>query len=503
MKLIKPAFLVPGLALALTCFQVTAEARQRQARAPAVSLKVNVKSGRVTARLEEEIPRLMNVADVPGLSAALIRDGKVAWLRGFGVMNAATRAPVRSDTVFEAASLSKPVVAYAVLKLVDAGKLSLDVPLVKYLPGAYVENDERLSLITARRVLSHTAGLPNWRPQGQPLKIYLTPGERFSYSGEGFVYLQKVVEHLTGETLDELVRKNVFEPLGMKSSSFVWQGRYETLKAAGHNAAGVPREMRKPTEANAAGGLHTTALDYAKFVIAAMNGTGLKKETAGEMLTAQVRLDETCHNCIENRAPPRLSKSLAWGLGWGLQNTSDGPSFWHWGDNNGEFHCYAVAYPARKLGLVVFTNSGNGHSIIPDIIALAVGGQHPAIPWMDYELYNSPAKQLYRDILARGGAALDEYKGRRKSGPSPLNESQINRLGYWLLAKKRIKEAVEVFKINVEDYPSSWNVYDSLGEAYMLSGDRELAIRNYEKSIELNPNNTDGIRMLKRLRGQQ
>src|SRR5918911_2680853 len=107
------------------------------------------------------------------------------------------------------------------------------------------------------------------------------------------------------------------------------------------------------------------------------------------MHTAKVPLDEPCHNCIENHAPPRLSPSLAWGLGWGLQQTTDGLSFWHWGDNNNEFHNYVVAYPARRLGLVIFTNSGNGHSIIPEIIAAALGGEQPPIPWKRYAPYGS------------------------------------------------------------------------------------------------------------------
>src|SRR4030095_1153264 len=132
-----------------------------------------------------------------------IRDGKIIWNHAFGVKNASTREPVDDNTVFEAASLSKPVMAYAALKLVDAGKLDLDKPLAQYLEKPYLEGDDRLNLITARRVLTHTTGFPNWRQQGQPLKIVFPPGERFSYSGEGFVYLQKVIERLTGQAFDD------------------------------------------------------------------------------------------------------------------------------------------------------------------------------------------------------------------------------------------------------------------------------------------------------------
>jgi CubicO group peptidase (beta-lactamase class C family) len=478
---------------------------QQASGQPIVPLKTRVSKDELTARLERAIPQLMKEGEVPGLSVLLIRDGKILWQRPFGVMNAQTKEPVTENTVFEAASLSKPVFAYAVLKLADSGKLDLNTPLVKYMPGAYVENDERLNQITARRVLSHTTGFPNWRPQNGPqkgpLKIYFTPGEKFSYSGEGFVYLQKTVEHLMGQPLDTVMRKNVFEPLGMTSSSYVWQERYSSLKAFGHDQTGSVTERRQPTEANAAASLNTTPTDYAKFVIAVMNGTGLKKETARLMLTPQIKVQEGCQNCVNNSGPIHLLPDVSWGLGWGLQQTRDGESFWHWGDSNNDVQCYTVAYPREKMGVMVFTNSGNGHSIIPQIIKEAIGGQQPAIAWLNYEPYNSPSKELFRDILARGDAAVKDYRERSRNhaGIGPLNEREMNRLGYGLLQRKKVREAIEIFKLNVENFPNSSNTYDSLGEAYMVNGDKELAIKNYQKSIELNPQNDNGKEMLKKL----
>jgi CubicO group peptidase (beta-lactamase class C family) len=294
--------------------------------------------------------------------------------------------------------------------------------------------------------------------------------------------------------------KTVFEPLGMTSSSFVWQDRYETLKANGHKPSGVVAQKRKPTVARSYSGLHTTALDYAKFVIAVINGTGLKKETTEQMLKGQVRLDESCFSCIE-RSPGRLSQSLSWGLGWGLERTETGNAIWHWGDNNGEFHNFVMAYPKEKIGIVIFTNSGNGLSIIPEIASQITGGLHPAFAWMGYEPYDSPAKMLFRDILARGDAAISQYRESRKKRlrAGILNESQVNKLGYWLLGRTRVKEAIEVFKMNVEDFPNSSNAFDSLGEAYMSNGDKELSIKNYQRSLELDPNNANAIEMIKRL----
>ena len=443
----------------------------------------------------------MKDGGVPGLAIAVVRDGRIDWQESFGVRDAAGSSRVDENTIFEAASLSKPVFAYAVLKLADAGQIDLDAPLTKYLPGDYVE-DPRLKAITPRIVMSHRTGFPNWRPSEQPLKIAFDPGERFSYSGEGFVYLQKAVENATGQTLDALVRRLVFEPLGMKDTSYSWQDRFEGRKATGHDAVGTPRPLRRPAEANAAASLHTTARDYARFLAAALDGTGLRKETAAEMIRAQVYVDEACQNCVTSKPSGKLSKEIGWGLGWGIEETEDGTAIWHWGDNGGSgFHCYAVGYPKRRLGVVVFTNSVGGHGIIPDIVTAAIGGRHPATAWLDYEKWNSPARTLYREIAARGEPALAAYREKKRTDPSAaLNEQQVNRIGYWLLGQKKTGEAVAVFAMNVADFPSSWNVHDSLGEAYAAAGQREKAIASYEKSLALNPSNTNGADALRKLK---
>ena len=289
-------------------------------------LKAGSNGLQIVRSLETIIPRLMKQGEVPGLSIALIRDAKISWHRGFGVKNTDTKEPVSDSTVFEAASLSKPVFAYAVLKLVDSGKLELDRPLATYLSDLYVQNDERVKLITARMVLDHSTGFQNEATPSRPLKIYFTPGEKFSYSGEGFLYLQKVVEGVTGEPLDLFMKRTVFDPLGMTGSSFVWQDRYEKLKANGHKPSGVVVEKRKPVVAKSYSGLHTTTLDYAKFVIAVLNGTGLREQTMKQMLEGQIRLDESCFSCIERKLG-RLSQSLSWGLGWALERTKSGVAF--------------------------------------------------------------------------------------------------------------------------------------------------------------------------------
>ena len=507
------------------------------------------------ARLEQMIPALMTEADIPGLSIALIRDSRVVWTHAFGVTNSDTKTPVNANTVFEAASLTKPVFAYAVLKLVDSGKLDLDTPLNKYLPGRYdVGDDPRLDQITARHVLSHTTGFPNWRPRGSAtIKIFFTPGDHFSYSGEGFVYLSKVVEHITGEPTDAFVKRTVFDPLEMKSSSMVWRNDYESLKVFNHDWAGGVSGRGKPEKPNAAASLHTTANDYANFVIAMLKGTGLKPATARLMLTPQSTV--TSAGAFNLNTPDaKLASNVQWGLGWGLEKTEDGMAFWHWGDN-GDTKAFVIASPHRKTGLVMFANSANGLAIINELVASAMGKDQPALAWLNLEQHDSYARQLLKSIIKSDAeTALADYRARRAMSeaskakdqspktksdnaygnhsasetksktkdPSPkskteysstsgsiaitktsdfvaLTESQMNTLGYQLIRIKRVKDAIAVFKQNTDDFPNGFNTWDSLAEGYMIDGDKESAIKYYKKSLELNPDNTNAVEKLKEL----
>jgi tetratricopeptide (TPR) repeat protein len=161
-----------------------------------------------------------------------------------------------------------------------------------------------------------------------------------------------------------------------------------------------------------------------------------------------------------------------------------------------------VGYPKLKKGIVIFTNSNNGLSIAPQIIEFAMQDQKPLLAWLasSYPAYDSPVNAMYRAIKNDGiEAGLRLYR----TDPHAMNEGQINGLGYRLLQSKKIEEAIEIFKLNMETYPQSWNVYDSLGEVYLVNGNTELAIKNYEKSIALNPDNTNGVTVLKKIREKQ
>jgi CubicO group peptidase (beta-lactamase class C family) len=333
----------------------------------------------VTSELENVIPGLMKKGGVPGMSIALVRDRKTAWLHGFGVKDKKTGEPVTVDTVFEAASLSKPVFAYAVLPLVDQGKLDLDAPLSTYLPRPYVQ-DPRASKITARMVLSHRTGFPNWRESDGLLPIYFPPGKRFSYSGEGYIYLQRVVEQITGKPLDLYMDEAVFRPLGMTNSSYVWRPSFDALTATGYDSKGVADDLWKPKEAGAASSLNTTARDYALFVAALLSGKGISASTLREMETPQVALDPSCRICIKQE-PRELSKTLFWGLGWGIQMEHGRAMLWHWGDN-GAFKAFVMADPVKKSGVVMFANGEDALNIAKPIIDTALDTDAAAFVWL-------------------------------------------------------------------------------------------------------------------------
>src|SRR5687768_1766307 len=168
-------------------------------------------------QLREPIQLAMQHGEVPGLAMALARRGSVE-IATFGVREHGNPDPVTAETIFPAQSITKPVVAYAILKLMERGVLDLDTPLSEYLPEPYLPDQPDALSITVRHVLSHQVGFPNWRPRGEELRMKWPAGTRYSYSGEGYLYLQRVVEHITGQAWDAYLRDHLFEPLGMHSS---------------------------------------------------------------------------------------------------------------------------------------------------------------------------------------------------------------------------------------------------------------------------------------------
>jgi CubicO group peptidase (beta-lactamase class C family) len=304
--------------------------------------------------LESMARELLDRHGVPGVAVGFVDTSGAPRIVAAGDRGDG-RGPVDGDSVFGAASLSKPVFASGVMSLVDRGLLELDRPLSEYRAEPYLPNDERSASITARMVLSHTTGLPNWRHDG-PLLLRWTPGTRWGYSGEGYSYLQEVVEHLAGTTLDRYLADAVLRPLGMNDSSFAWQDVDEIRLALGHSPEGSLSPPYRPLHAKAAaGGMFTTAPDYLRFLVHSLAND---------------------HRMFELQA--RIDDELAWGLGWGIEHTDAGPAVWQWGDDPG-YKNVVIGRPADRQGAVVFTNGDRGAAVYSEVVRLLFPGPHPAL----------------------------------------------------------------------------------------------------------------------------
>ena len=354
----------------------------------------------------------MQALRVPAIGMAVVERGEVVWARNLGVTNAETRTPVADDTLFEDASLSKPVFAYLVLQLADQGVIDLDAPLVRYRRMDYLADHPWVDLVTARDVLRHSTGMPNWRkdPAHEKLAPAVKPGTRIDYSGEAMFWLQLVVEKLTGESLDDSMQRLLFGPAGMRDSSYTWSKEIAARSVYGHRAvedeeSGMPPQMLRDTWnaaqtvadrwgkplsawryedaeralpdvqaitpkglvnwpgdilANAAASLRTTPVDYARFMALMVRTSRAPWQISEAMRTAMLtkQID----------VPGRWTDK---GLGWNLESTPRGPVFYHSGSNGGIFKNFALGDLAGERALVALTNGGSGNVLYRRVVRAA------------------------------------------------------------------------------------------------------------------------------------
>lgn len=318
---------------------------------------------RASQKISDITPELMEKHQVPGVSIALVADGRVQRTLVYGVASVKSGAPVKTNTLFEAASMSKPLFAYAALKLVEQGKLELDRPLVEYLPRPYLTNQPAHRKITARMVLTHRSGLPNWRKDGwrskNPLQLKFEPGSKFGYSGEGFLYLQRVVERITEQPLDRFMREALLKPLRMDASSYRWETNNAVLIAAGHDAKGALKaNKRRYDRPNAAYSLFTSPSEYARFLIEMMKADrsaahSLSLDTIKEMLKP------VSHDPVHDRH---------FGLGWAVYQGPEGVFWGHGGSNSSGFRCFCRFNPADGKGIVIMTNGIGGKALYKELL---------------------------------------------------------------------------------------------------------------------------------------
>ena len=435
-------------------------------------------------------------------SVLVAEGGKVIYKKGFGLANREWNIPNKPDTKFRLGSITKQFTSMLILRLVEQGKIDLQGKLSEYLP--YYRKDVG-SQVTIHHLLTHSSGIPSYTsipnffeeisrdpyPVGDFIKKYCSgdlqfePGSRYVYNNSGYFLLGAIIEEITEQTYEEVLEKNIFSPLGMKNSGYDRHGPIIPNRATGYSNAfegytNAPYlDMSLPY---AAGALYSTAEDLYIWDQALYTEKLLGIKMKQVMFT------------------PHIAN---YGYGWvirkkNLPDTKEKmTSIAHGGGING-FNTLIERLVDEKHLIVLLNNTpGANLGQMSDGITRILYGKPFNLP------KKSIAKVMFETLTAKDvKSAIAEYKTLKKSHPEDyeFTARELDALGYYLLnEKKRIDDAIAIFKLNTEVYPKYANGYDSLAEAYMISGNKTLAIKNYAKSLELDPNNTNAVEKLNEL----
>ncbi|KRD11813.1 serine hydrolase [Flavobacterium sp. Root901] len=435
-------------------------------------------------------------------SALVAENGKIIYKKGFGLANMEWNIPNQTDTKFRLGSISKQFTALLIVKLAEEGKIKLNVPITTYLPDYPKETGDQ---ITIHNLLTHTSGIPNYTNAPNFLKeksrnpytpeefiktfnklpLDFKPGEKFNYSNSGYFLLGYIIEKISGKTYEQYLQEVILTPLKMRNTGY---DHFEVILK--NRAAGYEREGKKITNAPfldmsipyAAGSLYSTVEDLYLWDQALYTNKLLSEKSMESLFKPYIKAWDS-----------------SYGYGWFIREADNGDKgkltiIEHGGGING-FNTNIARVPADKNLIVLLNNTGG--TVLGEMTA-AIGAILYNQP------YNQPKKSLALELLdvfsEKGTAAgLETYKKLKNDPTFGIKEDDMNRVGYQLLQTGKKKEAIEVFKINVETFPKSGNVYDSLGEAYLADGDKKQAILNYSKSVELDPSNAGGKKVLDEL----
>ena len=502
---------VKGCLVGIICVMALADrAFAQSAATPArahSTVSARARADRVDAYIEAEMVK----RQIPSLSLAVVQNGKVVKLKSYGLANMELNVPATPKSLYQIQSITKSFIACAMMLLAEDGKVGLDDRITKYLSGL----PPAWSDVTIRQMLTHTSGIPSFvQDQGsgkaivefaqtvpssdaivawaaaRPMKF--APGEGRKYSSTGYHLAGMIIEKVTGRPWIEFLTQRIFTPLGMTGTRL---SSYEDIvpnRAYGYNHFGdVPVNGVVFTPAylaSAAGGLLSSAEDMAKWEIALENGTILKPSTLAQM-AVPVKL--------KNDSVVQDNDGTRHGLGWDLETYQGHRIMSHGGDHVSGYTANFSRFTDDKVGIIVLTN------LMPlDIRAITRGVARFYVPSL------APAKvgiaEALGDLIRSGsrGVALRDRFARMRADTAKytLDESEMNRLGYDVLYnRKASRDAVLIFELNAAAFPKSANVYDSLGEAYLVVGDTAKAIGSYRKSLELNPQNSNATAVLNRL----
>ncbi|GAA3604810.1 hypothetical protein GCM10022396_22530 [Flavivirga amylovorans] len=437
--------------------------------------------------------------------SVLVSDhGKVIYKKGFGMANMEWDIPNQTNTKHRLGSITKQFTAMLILQLAADGKLDLQAPITKYLPDYPKETGDK---ITTHHLLTHTSGIPNYTAfpkffQEESRNSYtpdefvkkfadkaleFTPGEKFNYSNSGYFLLGVLVEKLSGKTYEQMLHDKIFTPLSMNESGYDNHGEILKNRATGYEKRGgkfINSNYLDMSIPYAAGSMYSTVEDLYKWDQALYTNTILSKEYMDLYFKPYISAFGNSHY------------AYGWGVGYNkIGKSSDSIyTIGHGGGING-FNTNISRAPSDKSLVVLLNNTGRAPL---NQMTRAIRG---IIYGKDYKM---PKKSVANEVLAvienKGvDAGIAHYNTIKDSKDYDLRENEMNGIGYQLMGSGKVDEAVKVFKLNVEAFPKSSNVYDSYGEALMNSGKNDLAIENYKKSVEINPNNLAGIEALKKL----
>ena len=448
----------------------------------------------------EEVMSLANNYRLFNGAVLVAENGKVIYKKGLGFANMEWEIPNTSDTKFRLASITKQFTATAVLQLASQGKIKLDGKISDYLPEYRKDIGEK---VTIHQLLNHTSGIPSYTGfpgffqdvSRNPFKVEdfvkkfaskdleFEPGSKFSYNNSGYFLLGAIIEKVTGKPYEQVLKENIFEPLGMKNTGY---DHFDTLlqkRATGYQKNADGAYINAPyldmSIPYAAGSLYSTVEDLYLWDQALYADT---------LLNAQFK---------EMMFKPHLEN---YAYGWTIRKARFDekiPVITHNGGING-FSTTIIRFPAEKNLIVLLDNTATGNNIdrLSAEIAKILYDRPYDLPRMS--IVGPLAKTITEKGVTAGIAQYQDLKSKQAK-TYDFSEEELNRLGYQLLQRGKHDDAIQIFKLNVEAYPQAFNTYDSLGEAYMMAGNKELAILNYKKSLELNAQNTNGTEMLKRL----